>query len=85
MYSKYHLNYFVHTYLSITVTPPPAKCWQMSSFGESTAQKLSKENATRYVTYNKIQISRTYPKGSRVDSSNYDPTSMWNAGCQIGM
>ncbi|XP_064396880.1 1-phosphatidylinositol 4,5-bisphosphate phosphodiesterase delta-1-like isoform X2 [Halichondria panicea] len=65
------------------VSPAPGKCWQMSSFGESTATKLSKESAVRYVTYNKVQVSRTYPKGSRVDSSNYDPTPMWNAGCQI--
>lgn len=56
----------------------------MSSFGEATANKLSKESAVRYVTYNKVQVSRTYPKGSRVDSSNYDPTPLWNAGCQIG-
>ncbi len=70
--------------LPSTVSPAPGKCWQMSSFGESTATKLSKESAVKYVTYNKVQVSRTYPKGSRVDSSNYDPTPMWNAGCQIG-
>lgn len=26
---------------------------------------------------------RTYPKGSRVDSSNYNPQTMWNAGIQM--
>ena len=66
------------------MTPVSAKCWEMSSFGESKALKLGKESAVRYVTYNKRQVSRTYPKGSRVDSSNYDPTPMWNTGCQIG-
>ena len=28
-------------------------------------------------------IVRTYPKGSRVDSSNYNPQTMWNAGIQM--
>ena len=26
---------------------------------------------------------RAYPKASRVDSSNYDPQVMWNAGVQM--
>lgn len=26
---------------------------------------------------------RAYPKGSRVDSSNYDPQVAWNAGVQL--
>lgn len=34
-------------------------------------------------TYNRIQLSRCYPKGARVDSSNYDPMPMWNVGCQM--
>lgn len=56
----------------------------MSSFGESTAIKLSSTQASKYVQYNRRQISRTYPAGSRVTSTNYDPVAMWNAGCQIG-
>jgi len=34
-------------------------------------------------TYAQRHLVRVYPAGSRVDSSNYDPTSAWNAGCQI--
>ena len=56
----------------------------MSSFGESTAFKYSEEAAAQYVEYNKKHLSRTYPGGVRVDSSNYDPIYLWNAGCQIG-
>eukprot|EP00731_Ephydatia_muelleri_P027125 Em0018g1225a len=26
---------------------------------------------------------RVYPKGQRLDSSNYDPVPMWNGGCQM--
>lgn len=29
------------------------------------------------------QLVRTYPKGTRFDSSNYDPTIMWNCGIQL--
>ena len=35
------------------------------------------------VKYNMRQLSRVYPAGSRVDSSNLDPRVHWNAGCQI--
>ena len=33
--------------------------------------------------YHKKQLSRVYPKGSRVDSANYDPVPIWNCGCQM--
>ena len=33
--------------------------------------------------YNKNQLSRIYPKGTRVDSSNYNPQLFWNVGCQM--
>ncbi|KAG1709767.1 1-phosphatidylinositol 4,5-bisphosphate phosphodiesterase gamma-1 [Nymphon striatum] len=29
------------------------------------------------------KLSRVYPKGQRIDSSNYDPVPMWNCGCQM--
>ena len=29
------------------------------------------------------QLVRTYPKGVRFDSSNYDPVRMWNCGIQL--
>ncbi|XP_054169332.1 1-phosphatidylinositol 4,5-bisphosphate phosphodiesterase gamma-1-like [Oppia nitens] len=36
------------------------------------------------IQLNKVkQLSRVYPKGSRLDSSNYDPTRMWNCGLQL--
>ncbi|XP_023247877.1 1-phosphatidylinositol 4,5-bisphosphate phosphodiesterase beta-4-like, partial [Copidosoma floridanum] len=37
----------------------------------------------QFVNYNKRQMSRIYPKGTRVDSSNYMPQVFWNAGCQM--
>jgi len=35
------------------------------------------------VARNKRQLTRTYPAGSRVNSSNYDPVPMWNGGSQF--
>lgn len=39
---------------------------------------------TYFVRHNSHQLSRIYPSGQRLQSSNYNPQDMWNAGCQIG-
>jgi hypothetical protein len=33
--------------------------------------------------YHFRQLSRVYPSGKRLDSSNFDPQPMWNAGIQL--
>ncbi|KAL2099324.1 hypothetical protein ACEWY4_005804 [Coilia grayii] len=55
----------------------------MSSFNETAGLGLLKTSAIEFVNYNKRQMSRIYPKGGRVDSSNYMPQVFWNAGCQM--
>ncbi|XP_016304355.1 1-phosphatidylinositol 4,5-bisphosphate phosphodiesterase beta-4 isoform X1 [Sinocyclocheilus anshuiensis] len=55
----------------------------MSSFNESVGLGYLKTNAIEFVNYNKRQMSRIYPKGGRVDSSNYMSSVFWNAGCQM--
>lgn len=57
--------------------------FHMSSFNESVALNHLKQGATEFVNYNKRQMSRIYPRGGRVDSSNYMPQIFWNAGCQM--
>lgn len=57
--------------------------FQMSSFNESAGLGLLKTDAIEFVNYNKRQLSRIYPRGGRVDSSNYMPQIFWNAGCQM--
>uniref|UniRef100_A0A8C1UGJ1 Phosphoinositide phospholipase C n=1 Tax=Cyprinus carpio TaxID=7962 RepID=A0A8C1UGJ1_CYPCA len=57
--------------------------YEMSSFVETKALELLKESPVEFVEYNKMQLSRIYPKGTRVDSSNYMPQVFWNAGCQL--
>ncbi|KAF3691478.1 1-phosphatidylinositol 4,5-bisphosphate phosphodiesterase delta-3-A [Channa argus] len=55
----------------------------MSSFSESEALRLIKESGMYFVRHNSHQLSRIYPSGQRLQSSNYNPQEMWNAGCQI--
>ena len=45
----------------------------MSSFAEATAMGYLKTTPIEMVNYNKRQLSRIYPKGARVDSSNFMP------------
>nr|XP_039265386.1 1-phosphatidylinositol 4,5-bisphosphate phosphodiesterase gamma-1-like isoform X1 [Styela clava] len=58
--------------------------YEMSSFPENKAERLAcREKAHQFISYNQRQLSRIYPKGARVDSSNYNPIPMWNCGCQL--
>ncbi|XP_015930069.1 1-phosphatidylinositol 4,5-bisphosphate phosphodiesterase classes I and II isoform X2 [Parasteatoda tepidariorum] len=59
------------------------RSYEVSSFVETHATNLLKEHPVEFVNYNKRQLSRIYPKGTRVDSSNYMPQVFWNAGCQM--
>ncbi|KAL3860223.1 hypothetical protein ACJMK2_010378 [Sinanodonta woodiana] len=69
---------------------PSGNPCEMSSFQESKAEKYcTKTRAKQFVSYPFVtkfkikQLSRFYPKGQRVDSSNYDPFPMWNCGAQM--
>ena len=57
--------------------------FKMSSFAEPAALGYLKTQAIEFVNYNKRQVSRLYPKGARVDSSNFMPQIFWNAGKQF--
>ncbi|KAF8790535.1 1-phosphatidylinositol 4 like protein [Argiope bruennichi] len=65
---------------------------EMSSFPETKIEKWVGPEKCKfllkypfYIFFWEIgtQFSRVYPKGSRIDSSNYDPIKMWNAGVQM--
>eukprot|EP00118_Oscarella_pearsei_P006498 m.29453 g.29453 ORF g.29453 m.29453 type:complete len:1306 (+) comp31169_c0_seq5:82-3999(+) len=63
---------------------PPGAYYDMSSFSETKVDRFLRTPKSRqFVAYNFRQFSRVYPKGSRVDSSNYDPTLMWDCGVQM--
>jgi phosphatidylinositol phospholipase C delta len=58
----------------------------MHSIGETKINKLvnkEKDNANMWRKYNMDHMTRTYPAGARVDSSNYNPTLAWAMGCQL--
>ncbi|XP_051871492.1 1-phosphatidylinositol 4,5-bisphosphate phosphodiesterase beta-2-like [Pristis pectinata] len=55
----------------------------ISSFTETKALDLLIKSSVDFVEYNERQMSRIYPKGTRMDSSNYLPHVFWNAGCQM--
>uniref|UniRef100_A0A8C9W5J7 Phosphoinositide phospholipase C n=1 Tax=Scleropages formosus TaxID=113540 RepID=A0A8C9W5J7_SCLFO len=61
-----------------------ASCRDMSSFPETKAEKyVNKAKGKKFLQYNRRQLSRVYPKGQRLDSSNYDPLPMWLCGSQL--
>lgn len=55
----------------------------MTSFSENEALKLIKDSGKLFVRNNNRQLSRIYPSAQRLQSSNFDPQDMWNAGCQM--
>ncbi|KAM7403939.1 hypothetical protein PAMA_004381 [Pampus argenteus] len=59
------------------------KSYVISSFVETKGEAMISKTAVEFVEYNKRQMSRIYPKGTRMDSSNYSPQPFWNVGCQM--
>uniref|UniRef100_A0A3Q0S3F9 1-phosphatidylinositol 4,5-bisphosphate phosphodiesterase n=1 Tax=Amphilophus citrinellus TaxID=61819 RepID=A0A3Q0S3F9_AMPCI len=59
------------------------KSYSISSFVETKGEAMIAKSAVEFVEYNKRQMSRIYPKGTRMDSSNYSPQPFWNVGCQM--
>nr|XP_056708762.1 1-phosphatidylinositol 4,5-bisphosphate phosphodiesterase beta-3 [Euleptes europaea] len=68
---------------SFEVASKRNKSYEMSSFVETKGLEQLTNSPMEFVEYNKKQLSRIYPKGTRVDSSNYMPQVFWNAGCQL--
>uniref|UniRef100_A0A665TU39 Phosphoinositide phospholipase C n=1 Tax=Echeneis naucrates TaxID=173247 RepID=A0A665TU39_ECHNA len=68
---------------SFEVATKRKKFFEMSSFVETKGMDILKGSPIEFVEYNKNQLSRIYPKGTRVDSSNYMPQLFWNVGCQM--
>lgn len=56
----------------------------MHSFSESRVKSFCNRNQTqRWIQYNQTHISRTFPSGKRIESSNYSPILAWSTGCQM--
>lgn len=58
--------------------------YEMSSFPETKADKYFIQQYSQVcLKYHRNQISRVYPKGQRLDSSNFNPIPFWNVGSQM--
>ncbi|NXC51754.1 PLCB2 phosphodiesterase, partial [Aleadryas rufinucha] len=68
---------------SFEVSAKKNRSYVISSFTEMKACDLLSKFPVQFVEYNKRQMSRIYPKGTRMDSSNYQPQMFWNIGCQM--
>lgn len=54
--------------------------YDIVSLSESKIDKLLKAQEKQLICYHKRFLSRIYPKGSRVSSSNYDPLPAFAVG-----
>ncbi|XP_064148267.1 1-phosphatidylinositol 4,5-bisphosphate phosphodiesterase beta-2 isoform X3 [Loxodonta africana] len=78
------VNYIQPTkFISFEFSSQKNRSYVISSFTELKAYDLLSKASVQFVDYNKRQMSRIYPKGTRVDSSNYMPQMFWNSGCQM--
>ncbi|NXP97968.1 PLCZ1 phosphodiesterase, partial [Vidua macroura] len=59
------------------------QCYENNSIGESQARKLARLSAKEFISHTTRFITRIYPKGTRMSSSNYNPQEFWNVGCQM--
>ncbi|XP_040609253.1 1-phosphatidylinositol 4,5-bisphosphate phosphodiesterase delta-4 isoform X3 [Mesocricetus auratus] len=57
--------------------------YDVSSFSETKARNLIREEGNEFVQHNARQLCRVYPSGLRTDSSNFHPQEFWNAGCHM--
>mmetsp|Transcript_14349 Transcript_14349/g.29288 ORF Transcript_14349/g.29288 Transcript_14349/m.29288 type:complete len:853 (-) Transcript_14349:45-2603(-) len=58
----------------------------MVSVSESKFLRIlnqNEQNVTLWKSYNRQHMTRTYPSGTRLDSSNFNPVLHWSEGCQM--
>ncbi|EPY81768.1 1-phosphatidylinositol-4,5-bisphosphate phosphodiesterase gamma-2 [Camelus ferus] len=56
---------------------------EIRSFVETKADCVVRQKPNDLLKYNQKGLTRVYPKGQRVDSSNYDPFRLWLCGAQM--
>ncbi|KAK3746249.1 hypothetical protein QZH41_005281 [Actinostola sp. cb2023] len=78
------INYISNSkFISFEESAKNGKFWQSSSFVEGDMESYADKNAAAFINFNRRQLSRIYPGGMRIDSSNYNPIKAWNVGSQI--
>ena len=62
---------------------PIRSVFSISSLNEASIAKFLAENESKIINFYRKYLSRTYPSGTRIDSSNYDPIPAFFAGAQM--
>nr|CAG8506247.1 3923_t:CDS:10 [Entrophospora candida] len=57
--------------------------YHMSSFSEKVSTRLLKSEKSAFIRHNTKHLSRIYPAGFRINSSNYEPHHQWIVGSQL--
>ncbi|KAF9113851.1 Phospholipase C [Mortierella sp. AM989] len=57
--------------------------FKIISFSERVSLRLAKQSLQEYINLNKNHLTRVYPAGFRINSTNYDPHHHWAAGAQV--
>lgn len=57
--------------------------WEVISVPESKAYRYIDTKGEQFVRYTRHKLCRVYPAGYRIDSSNPNPQTFWNCGCQL--
>uniref|UniRef100_A0A3P9KUI0 Phosphoinositide phospholipase C n=1 Tax=Oryzias latipes TaxID=8090 RepID=A0A3P9KUI0_ORYLA len=57
--------------------------FENTSMAEKKARKLASGSGLNFVQHNQRFLTRIYPAGSRMSSSNYNPQEFWNVGSQL--
>lgn len=60
-----------------------AKPYEIASFSEKKLEKYLSKYYISIIELNKMSFTRAYPKGTRIDSSNYDPIPGFLCGVQF--
>ncbi|EPY18751.1 phospholipase C, delta [Strigomonas culicis] len=61
-----------------------ARVYNVQSYSESQINSIRRNNTSmEFVKQNTKMLSRVYPAGSRVTSTNYDPMVCWRLGCHV--
>lgn len=59
------------------------KFHEMISLVEGVSNKHNEINKLNYQKFTKTNMTRIYPSGSRINSSNYSPLEHWDSGAQM--
>ncbi|OQV20118.1 Inactive phospholipase C-like protein 2 [Hypsibius exemplaris] len=68
---------------SFTHSAKQGNCCCVESIPECVALKLAHSTPEEFVQHTRRFLTRVYPSGIRVDSSNFSPQDVWNCGVQI--